>query len=322
MCTYRNHLQSVDDLVTTYEATRAGFVALAIEKNRRATPYIAEARALQEAAAQAENPTDLLKIKGIEMGLLTAAGLSDKSLAHLMPEEQAEAIKGLIRNFLEPAGANFVEELVFRFLLTRGDTLGGSMRNIGGALAQRKVTRAILSTLTIAGKKYHWQHSKTKQWIAMTNNDAEIELSLRGISWESEIGSRTLIYNLTIPLVRSNVDLCLFNLAPTELVAHKSSAIDPSVVAPYVIALGELKGGIDPAGADEHWKTAQAALNRIREAFSRVGHSPFTFFVSSAVARRMAGEIWDQLENGTLSNAANLNEENQVASISRWLCNL
>ena len=153
MCTYRNHLQSVDDLVTTYEATRAGFVALAIEKNRRATPYIAEARALQEAAAQAENPTDLLKIKGIEMGLLTAAGLSDKSLAHLMPEEQAEAIKGLIRNFLEPAGANFVEELVFRFLLTRGDTLGGSMRNIGGALAQRKLTRAILSTLTIAGKK-------------------------------------------------------------------------------------------------------------------------------------------------------------------------
>ncbi|WP_255525584.1 type II restriction endonuclease [Fortiea sp. LEGE XX443] len=36
----------------------------------------------------------------------------------------------------------------------------------------------------------------------------------------------------------------------------------------------------------------------------------------------MAGEIWSQLENGTLSNAANLNEENQVVSISRWLCSL
>lgn len=34
------------------------------------------------------------------------------------------------------------------------------------------------------------------------------------------------------------------------------------------------------------------------------------------------GEIWNQLENGTLSNAANLNQENQVASISRWLCSL
>ncbi|QSJ20665.1 type II restriction endonuclease [Nostoc sp. UHCC 0702] len=322
MCAYRNHLKSIDDLVTTYEATRAGFVALALEKNRRATPYVAEARALQEAASEAENAADLLKVKGIEMGLLTAAGLSDKSLAHLMPEDKIEAINGLIKNFLEPAGANFVEELVFRFLLTRGDTLGGSMRNVGGALAQRKLTRAILSTLTIAGNKYHWQHSKTKKWIAMTNNDSEIELSLRGISWESEIGNRTLIYNLTVPLVRSNVDLCLFNLAPSELVANKSSAIEPSVVAPYVIALGELKGGIDPAGADEHWKTAQAALNRIREAFAKVGHSPFTFFVGSAIAKRMAGEIWNQLENGTLSNAANLNQENQVASISRWLCKL
>jgi hypothetical protein len=93
-------------------------------------------------------------------------------------------------------------------------------------------------------------------------------------------------------------------------------------VEPYTIALGELKGGIDPAGADEHWKTAQAALNRIRQAFADVGYSPLTFFVGAAIERRMAGEIWDQLESGTLSNAANLNEENQVAAISRWLCSL
>jgi len=322
MNSYHNHLKSSTDLVTTYEATRAGFVSLALEKNRRATPYIAEAKALQEAANYAVSPAELLSIKGIEMGLLTAAGLSDKSLAYLLPEDKIEVINGLIKNFLEPAGANFVEELVFRFLLIRGDTLGGSMRNVGGALAQKKLTRVILSTLKIAGVKYYWQHGKTKKWIAMTNNDADIELSLRGISWKSELGDRTLIYNLNVPIVKSNVDLCLFNLAPTELETNKSSTINPSLVAPYVVALGELKGGIDPAGADEHWKTAQAALNRIRAAFSRIGHSPMTFFVGSAVARRMAGEIWEQLENQTLSNAANLNEPNQVASISRWLCNL
>jgi len=67
---YRRHLRSSDDLVTTYEVTRAGFVSLALERNRRATPYMAEARALQEAAAQAETPADLLNIKGIEAGLL------------------------------------------------------------------------------------------------------------------------------------------------------------------------------------------------------------------------------------------------------------
>ncbi|NJL40789.1 MAG: restriction endonuclease [Leptolyngbyaceae cyanobacterium SM1_4_3] len=316
MNAYRSHLQSSDDLITTYAATRAGFIALALEKNRRATPYVAQARALQEAASQAANPNDLLNHKGIEMGLLTAAGLSDKSLTYLTPEDKIEAVNGLIKKFLEPAGEKFVEELVFRFLLTRGDTLGGSMRNVGGALAQRKLSRAIISTLTIAGIPYHWQHLKTKKWAAMTSEDSEIELSLRGISWEGENGSRTLVYNLTIPLFKGNVDLCLFKLAPAELAISKFNAVNSYV------ALGELKGGIDPAGADEHWKTARTALDRIREAFSKVGHSPHTFFVGAAIERRMAGEIWRQLENGTLSNAANLNEENQVASISRWLCSL
>ncbi|MFS8895270.1 AvaI/BsoBI family type II restriction endonuclease, partial [Synechococcus sp. R3-13] len=88
MSPYRSHLNSSDDLVTTYEATRAGFVSLALEKNRKATPYVAEARALQTAASSAQTPADLLKIKGIESGLLTAAGLSDKALNHLLPEDK------------------------------------------------------------------------------------------------------------------------------------------------------------------------------------------------------------------------------------------
>ena len=243
---YRRHLRSSDDLVTTYEATRAGFVALALEKNRRATPHVAEARALQEAASQASMPIDLLTIKDIEAGLLTAAGLSDKALVHLLAEDKTEAIQGLIKNFLEPAGAGFVEELVFRFLLTRGDTLGGSMRNIGGALAQRKLTRAILSTLKIAGIKYRWQHTKTREWTDKTNDDSEIELSLRGINWKHDDKNRTLIYNLTVPLVKNNVDMCLFNLTPEKLKTSKYA------IPESYIALGELKGGIDPAGADEH----------------------------------------------------------------------
>jgi hypothetical protein len=316
MLPYRNHLQSSDDLMTTYEATRAGFILLALEKNRRANPYVAEARALQEAASQAKTATELLNVKDIESGLLTAAGLSNKSLAYLIPEDKTEAIKNLIKNFLEPAGAKFVEELIFRFLLTRGDTLGGSMRNVGGVLAQKKLTRAIISTLTIAGIKYQWQHSKSRKWIEMTDEDSEIELSLRGINWYRETKSRTLIYNLTVPLIKNNVDICLFNLNPDELQATKYRSVES------YIALGELKGGIDPAGADEHWKTARTALTRIREGFSRVNHFPHTFFVGAAIEKKMASEIWNQLENETLSNAANLNEERQIASLSRWLSNL
>ncbi len=313
---YRNHLQSSEDIVTTYEATRAGFVSLALEKNRRASPYVIEARALQEAASSAKTPADLLKVEGIESGLLTAAGLSDKALRHLVQEDKKEAVRGLIKNFLEPAGSKFVEELVFRFLIIRGDALGGSMRNIGGALAQKKLIRAIISTLKIAGIGYRWQHSKIRKWGEMTVDDSDIELYLRGLSWHNGKGTRTLICNLTVPLVKNNVDMCLFNLAPEELATTKYK------IAKSYVALGELKGGIDPAGADEHWKTAGTALTRIREGFSKVGASPFTFFVGAAVEKKMAAEIWGQLESGVLSNAANLNEESQVASISRWLCNL
>ncbi|MBL8206595.1 MAG: type II restriction endonuclease [Blastocatellia bacterium] len=311
---YLQHLKNADDMVTSYAAVRAGFVALALEKNRRATPFVAQARALKVAASQATSPSVLVTIEGIQPALLTAAGVSDKASNHLQAQDKADAIQGLIQNFLEPAGDNFVEELVFRFLLTRGDTLGGSMRNVGGVLAQRKLTRAIISTLNLAGQPYQWLHSVNNSLANLPNDDADIELYLRGLSWQKGNKVRTLIYNLTVPLVKNNVDLCLFDCASTEIspTIYKSPA--------RYLALGELKGGIDPAGADEHWKTARTALTRIQTSFSSLKLSPKLFFVGAAIEKKMAAEIWKLLEEGNLDNAANLTNENQVASISSWLC--
>lgn len=230
--------------------------------------------------------------------------------------DNREAIEGLIKNYLEPAGANFVEELVFRFLLTRGDTLGGSMRNAGGLIAQKKLTRAILACLKLAGCKCQWQHKETKTWAELPDDDTDVELSLRGLSWFSGKNPRTLIYNLTVPLVKKNVDLSLFNSTCGNLTREVIRT--PSAY----IAFGELKGGIDPAGADEHWKTARTALNRIHVAFAKEKLSPHTFFVGAAIESEMAKEIWEMLKRGDLENAANLTEDDQIASITSWLCKL
>ncbi len=312
---HRQHLTSSKSLVTTYEETRAGFVALALEKNRRATPFIEEARALKAAASKISTPASLFNIAGIQAALLTASGVSDKASGHMEQQDKEEAIQGLIKQFLEPAGSNFVEELVFRFLLTRGDALGGSMRNIGGAMAQRKLTRAIIATLSVAGISYDWLSIKSDTWIHGTGDDPDIELDATGLSWSSGGQNRTVRYNLTVPFLKKNVDLCLFNCRYQELsVSYKNPA--------FYVALGELKGGIDPAGADEHWKTARTSLSRIRLAFANHGLSPYLFFVGAAIENSMAEEIWLQLEDGTLSNAANLTDANQVASLCRWLCNL
>jgi Restriction endonuclease BsobI len=313
---YLQHLKRSQDLVTPYEATRAGFVALALEKNRRATPFVAQARALKLVAAGVKSPAELIKIQEIHAALLTASGISDKASGHLQEQDKADAIQGLIQNFLEPAGANFVEELVFRFLLTRGDSLGGAMRNVGGVLAQRKLTRAIISTLKLAGLSYQWLHSSNNAWAQMPENDADIELYVRGLSWQSGSKSRTLIYNLTVPMVRNNVDLCLFDCG-----LQQATPATYKLPEKY-IALGELKGGIDPAGADEHWKTARTALTRIQSSFTALNLSPQLFFVGAAIEKKMSDEIWKLLEVNQLGNAANLTDEIQVASVARWLCNL
>ena len=309
---YLRHLSTNADLVTAPEEIRAGFVALALERSRQATPFVEQARALKVSAMSAKRPKDLLEIEGIRSALLTAAGFSEKATTHTEESDKIAAIQDFIEKFLEPAGTNFVEELIYRFLLTRGDSLGGSMRNIAGKLAERKLNRSIVSALTLTEISYQWLNAASNTWIKGTSNAVDIELSLKGLSWRKNNETRTLIYNRTIPLVGKNIDICLLHCPPDEV--NRETYRTPE----KFIAFGELKGGIDPAGADEHWKTAQTALTRIRTAFDSHNLSPDLFFIGAV----MAEEIWSQLEDGTLKNAANLTNSDQVASLSNWLVGL
>ena len=318
---HRQHLESASDLVTSYEARRAGFVSIALEKNRQATPFVQQARALKAAAGIATKPIALLEMRDIESSLLVAAGISDKAINHLQDSDKHEALLNLIHNYLDPQGENWIEELVFRFLLTRGDTLGGMMRNIAGVLAQRKTTRAIISALGILGNRYNYWDNASNEWLARPENDADIELRVKGLSWTTKRKPRTLIYNIKVPAVNKNVDLCLFSGSPSDFATKKVSQVTYQTNELY-LALGELKGGIDPAGADEHWKTASTALKRIGRAFGDKPIVPKIFFIGAAIEKDMANEIWAELESGTLANAANLTSENQVASLCRWLCQL
>ena len=313
---YLRHLSTSADLITAPEAIRAGFVALALERSRRATPFVEQARALKVTAMRVNHPNELLGIEGIRVALLTAAGFSEKATKQTEEKDHIVAIQNFIEKFLEPAGTHFVEELVYRFLLTRGDSLGGSMRNIAGKLAERKVTRALVSALTLTRTTYQWLNAESNTWISGKSDNTDIELRLKALSWEKEKEARTLIYNRTIPLVRKNIDMCLLDCPPDEV---KTATYK---IPERFIAFGELKGGIDPAGADEHWKTAQTALTRIKTAFANDNLSPDLFFIGAVIADSMSQEIWDQLEGGTLKNAANLTNPDQVASLANWLVDL
>lgn len=184
---------------------------------------------------------------------------------------------------------------------------------IAKRVAKRKMFYMVLATLSIAGIPYRWRDRLSSRWFRMEKDITNIEPWMNALYWQRDGKHRIFAYNLNVPLVSSNVDLCLFDATPKTL--------DEENPKSYV-ALGELKGGIDPSGADEHWKTAKSAIDRIRKAFARAKQNPHTFFIGAAIEKKMATEIWDDLQQGILSNAANLNEDNQLASLSRWLCNL
>jgi len=309
-------IKKASDLVTSKEQTRAGFISMALEKNFLAMPYIAEAKALRSLSAVASKPKDLLKINEIKPGLLTASGLSDKALKYLDDIDKTTAVKGLIEEFLEPAGDQFIDELVYRYLLIKGDALGGKARNLAGSLGERKFLRTLLSLFNIGGISYMWKDRDSKKWLDKPNDDSGIEKRIKAIHWSNKKGERTLIMNTNIPLVKKNIDVSVLNANPSQFVKGENSIIyNPKS---YVL-LGEIKGEIDPAGADEHWKTANSALNRIRKSFKTKNLQPKTFFVGAAIETSMANEIFDQIKDKEMSKAGNLTIEDQVIDICNWI---
>lgn len=266
------HLSNAIDLVTPYENTRAGFVQMALEKNFRATPFVAEARDLAEKSKQAARPADLLIMPGIRGALLTASGISEKASWHIDQIGQKEAIHKFVENYLEPAGNSFREELIYRFLLTRGDSLGGAMRNIVGALAERRFNSMLFARLSNAGLQAFYRLSMKSKWLHLDNSlSSEILGSIKSVAWKNDFGERVLMYNAKIRIVDKNIDMSLLAATKAEFL--------PAILNDSMrfLALGELKGGNDPAGADEHWKTANSALTRIRNNFAAANYSPNLF---------------------------------------------
>jgi len=75
---------------------------------------IDQARVLKTIASQVNSPADLINLVEIQPALLAASGISDKAGGYLQPQDKIQAIQGLIKEFLEPAGSDFIEELVYR----------------------------------------------------------------------------------------------------------------------------------------------------------------------------------------------------------------
>lgn len=314
------YINSLQDLITTHEETRTGFLAIALEKNMVGDPYVKQALAFKAMVSHTKGPDDLLGIPTIRPFLLTAAGLSEKSLTHLNDDDCIFIIKELIDKFLKPAGSAYIDETIYRFLLTKGDAVGGTMRNRIGAMGQEKFIRCILSCMSVRGLTYEWVdgNNSTFEWLGKRKNDIGVEKTLKALHWSISRKSRVLGFNMTNSIVKKNIDICLYKGNINDYEEGKIAKNHPE----KAIMLGELKGGFDPAGADEHWKTANTALERIRTSYAAKGLKIQTSFVGAAIEKAMASEIYSQLKSGILTNAANLTNTNQLVEYCNWLLDL
>lgn len=311
------HVTSSAKLVTTQEARRCGFLEYALRRNYEALPFLDDAKALK---AYIEKHSaccqDIESLRDIQPRLLQAAGISEKAGSHLTDADKSNLLKEFITKVLEPSGAQYIEEIVYRYLLAAGDALGGKMRNITGAIAGEKFTRSVISALKVRGLTHSFID---KDGDLHSGNSFTIEKAadVRAIAWRLERQDRFLVYNLKVPQVKKNIDIVLFGV-PLHKVSKKAQVELLGNASSY-IAMGELKGGIDPAGADEHWKTANTALERLHIKF---GKSLPLFFVGAAIEKAMAKEIFKQCKTNRLANCANLTIDDQLASLAEWLCGL
>jgi hypothetical protein len=314
---------SASDLETTHLEKRSGFLEIALRKNREALPYIDQARALRASAQVYSDPKSLVSEPDFRFALSEAAGISKKASAFLNEDDVNSIIHEFVKVVLEPAGSDFVDELVYRFLLAKGDALGGRMRNIVGGMAAEKLTRYIIASVTNSGRDCHVYLNKSKfEWIESCYLNQDDYKNVKLMKWKNSAGvDRQLMYNVNVPTVKKNIDIIILRkILPNDFNSNLIKNLTKDEDA--YIALGELKGGIDPAGADEHWKTANTALSRIRSSFQEKNLNISTFFVGAAIEKSMSEEIFQQLKSKNLTYAANLTNEMQIAELCAWINSL
>lgn len=291
------YIKSAVDLVTTRSAVRNGFLEQVVTKGQRANPVIKRARELKGVLASISTITELLNLRDFKDEIIAAAGFSEKAQNNLRPTR--DTIKKVLNVIIKSSGADFRDEVVFRYLLTKGDSLGGASRNVVGASAGSLFINYLIRSIGDKVKVDIKQSEKGK---------------IQSVSWRN----RCLVFDSKPKIIGNNIDLILLDTSK-----HKGGVIKELLESPAsYLACGELKGGIDPAGADEHWKTANSALGRIRSRFANEKNKPELFFVGAAIENSMANEIFKQLQEERLTHAANLNNRKQVKDTASWLVRL
>lgn len=204
-----------------------------------------------------------------------------------------------------------------------GASLDGGWRNEVGRLAYASVMTPLILHLHSQGKVKSMTY-KLKGRLALDDEEDKqggseqttlltemtpIDLQHFMNNLESErivyrqfelINGNTILLNRQLYWRGENTAGRGFRIGPDLLTVSS----DSDVQYPWA---AELKGGADPAGSDEHWKTATQAFNRIIEAANQTGQPvPMLSFMATILVDRVAEEAELWLRHGKLKSVHNL----------------
>ena len=218
-----------------------------------------------------------------------------------------------------------------------GDSLGGTSRNEVGRIAMMRVVNPLI--------RYLYSHGKLSQILYSLKgqigiNDDEDEEATEGVG---------AVKREQLKLTpETDIEAVLENFETHRVLYHELETINGSKlllnrqlrwvddtgeeykVGPDLFShvgevdmfwAGELKGGADPAGSDEHWKTATEALDRIIRAAEATNRpKPLLSFIATILVERVARDAQSWLEQGKLTSVYNLTQMYQKqAEMDRFL---
>lgn len=229
--------------------------------------------------------------------------------------ELSKYFNKLISKLIQDSGVSKNRHLAM-FMSNLGDSMGGISRNEVGRVAMMRVLNPLVAHLhqekrlravicSFKGelkKEFERSNSSQKTRIEM-DSTTDLEALL------ADFEKRRVKYH---ELVISNGNRLLVDRqlkwreenGNTHKIGpdlHSTSKIHDFVWA------AEVKGGADPAGSDEHWKTATQALDRIIQACEKTNRcQPALAFIATIFVGRVATEAQAWIEQEKLTGAYNL----------------
>lgn len=207
-------------------------------------------------------------------------------------------------------------EMVFANL---GESIGGSWRNEVGRLAYAEVIGSLVRHLHHKGCLVAISYDLKGPLTGEIEEDEERTVSRDNLLTDSPdllvhlemIETNRVVYKRVA--LRNGNDLLLNRQIEWFDREGKSHKIGPDLsafLADNTLTWGgELKGGADPAGSDEHWKTATRAFDRILEASEKTARpKPKLSFMATILVDRVAREAALWIREGKLTSAYNLTQ--------------